>query len=413
MKNSLFLNTQNQIKKSYEISNFWDKYKKQLEVLLNIKRVINVSLPIVMDNWELKVFDAYRVQHNNSRWVFKWWIRFHQSVNLDEVKALSVWMTIKCWVVDLPLWWWKWWIVVNPKELSKTELERLSRAYVRSIYKYIWPENDVPAPDMNTDSTIMWWMMDEYSVLSWKYVPWSFTWKKIWNWWSKWRYNSTSKWWLYVLERYLELNNDNLDWKKIIIEWLWNVWLWFLKLLKNKNISILWVSDSKWAIYNESWLDINKIIELKESKNSVVEYWTWAKILSNDEILEKECDILVPAAMENRITEKNADNIKSKIILELANWPINPEGDIILNKKNIVIIPDILANSWWVIVSYFEQVQNNTNFYWEEDEIDFKLKSKMQKSTDEVIFTSKKLSTNLRNWAYSISMERILDSIII
>ena len=370
-----FSNAQKQILKSYESANFWEKYENELQLILEPKRVLEVNISIKMDNWEIKTFKAYRSQHNDARWVFKWWIRFHPNVNIDEVKALSIWMTIKCSVVDLPLGWGKWWIIVDPKDLSKNEIERLSRAYVRAIYKNIWPLVDVPAPDVNTNAEIMAYMTDEYSKLAWIYTPGSFTWKPLTVWGSKWREKATWKWWLFALLKMLELQNDSIKDKKIIVEWAWNVWGTFIELLKDLSIKLIWVSDSKWAIYNENWLEIDEIISLKKNKKSVIDYKN-ASILSNDELLEKECDILVPAALENRLTQENASNLKTKLILELANWPTTPEADEILEKRNIPVIPDILANAWWVMVSYFEQVQNNTNFYWEENEIEQKLKIK-------------------------------------
>lgn len=404
-----FSNAQKQILKSYESANFWEKYKNELQLILEPKRVLEVNISIKMDNWEIKTFKAYRSQHNDARWVFKWWIRFHPNVNIDEVKALSIWMTIKCSVVDLPLGWGKWWIIVDPKDLSKNEIERLSRAYVRAIYKNIWPLVDVPAPDVNTNAEIMAYMTDEYSKLAWIYTPGSFTWKPLTVWGSKWREKATWKWWLFALLKMLELQNDSIKNKKIIVEWVGNVWGTFIELLKDLSIKLIWVSDSKWAIYNENWLEIDEIISLKKNKKSVIDYKN-ASILSNDELLEKECDILVPAALENRLTQENTSNLKTKLILELANWPTTPEADEILEKRNIPVIPDILANAWWVMVSYFEQVQNNTNFYWEENEIEQKLKIKMEKATKDVFEISKELKVSYRKGAYSISLKRIFDA---
>ena len=404
-----FSNAQKQILKSYESANFWEKYKNELQLILEPKRVLEVNISIKMDNWEIKTFKAYRSQHNDARWVFKWWIRFHPNVNIDEVKALSIWMTIKCSVVDLPLGWGKWWIIVDPKDLSKNEIERLSRAYVWAIYKNIWPLVDVPAPDVNTNAEIMAYMTDEYSKLAWIYTPGSFTWKPLTVWGSKWREKATWKWWLFALLKMLELQNDSIKNKKIIVEWAGNVWGTFIELLKDLSIKLIWVSDSKWAIYNENWLEIDEIISLKKNKKSVIDYKN-ASILSNDELLEKECDILVPAALENRLTQENASNLKTKLILELANWPTTPEADEILEKRNIPVIPDILANAWWVMVSYFEQVQNNTNFYWEENEIEQKLKIKMEKATKDVFEISKELKVSYRKGAYAISLKRIFDA---
>jgi glutamate dehydrogenase/leucine dehydrogenase len=362
-----------------------------------------------MDNWLIKTFIWYRSQHSDARWPFKWWIRFHLEVTKDEVKALSLWMTFKCAVANLPLWWAKWWIIVNPKELSEWELERLSRGYVRELYKYIWPEQDIPAPDVNTNSKIMAWMMDEYSTLVWKYSPWSFTWKPLTSWGSEWRWVATAQWWIYVLEQILKLENDSLKWKKIIIQWAWNAWLTMAKLLVEKEAIIIWISDSRWAIYNSKWIDIKEIETLKKEKSSVVHYEDAGQYIPKD-LLTKECDILIPAALENQVTSENANDIKAKYILELANWPVTSEADKILFKNGVIVIPDILANSWWVVVSYFEMVQNNTNYYWELEEVNNKLFDKITKATIDVYNTSKHHETFLRAWAYIIAIKRVFDA---
>ena len=404
-----FLNARKQLRQACDLYGNCRDDVNQYELLSHPKRIIEVNIPVRMDDWIVKTFTWFRSQHNDARWPFKWWIRFHQDVDREEVKALSMWMTFKCAVVDIPLGWWKWWVIVNPKELSVWELERLSRWYVRALYKYLGPDQDVPAPDVNTTPQIMSWMMDEFSELAWKYSPGSFTWKPLTSGWSKGRWASTAQWWVYVLEEILKEKNIELKWKKIIIQWAWNAWLTMAKLLCDKWAILVWISDSKWWIYNTKWLFVDKIQGLKEVRKSVTEYMD-AEQLTNQAILEKECDILIPAALENQITEENADNILATIILELANWPITPVADEILFKKDITVIPDILANAWWVMVSYFEQVQNNTNFYWDEEEIDSKLHDKITLAALNVYNESEKTKTHLRNAAYIVAMERVLDA---
>ena len=406
--NNPFLNAQKQLKGAIEILNN-PLYTSKLEVISNPKRILEISIPVKMDNWEIKVFTGFRSQHNDARGPFKGGIRFHPDVTRDEVKALSVWMSFKCNVVDIPLWGWKGWVIVDPKVLSITELERLSRWYVRELYKYIGPEVDVPAPDVNTTPQIMAWMMDEYSKLVWVYSPWSFTGKPLTSGGSKWRGRSTAQWWAYVLQKYLELIWDELNWKSFIVQWAWNAWLTFAEILTDLWAKLIWISDSKWWIYNKKWLNLKEIISLKNDRKSVVDYSDGEKV-SNEKILELACDILVPAALENQIVAENANNITAKLILELANWPVVPEADTILFSKNIAVIPDILANSWWVMVSYFEQVQNNTNFYWDEEEVDSKLKTKIQKATVDVFNKAKEHKVPLRTGAYVISAKRILDA---
>lgn len=402
-------NARKQIRKSCDLYDWCRNDENKFQIISHPRRVIEVSIPVKMDDWRVQIFTWYRSQHNDARWPFKGWIRFHPQVSLNEVKALSMWMSFKCAVVDIPLGWAKWWIIVDPKKLSLWELERLSRWYVRELYKYIWPEMDIPAPDVNTNPQIMAWMMDEYSRLVWVYSPWSFTWKPVTSWGSLWRDKSTAQWWVYVLQKILELENIDIKGKKVIIQWSGNAWLTVTKMLENLWAIIVWVADSKGWIYNEKWLNLEEINNLKKQKKSVIEYSDSKKVTST-EILELPCDILIPAALENQITAENAKNIKAKVILELANWPVTPEADEILFANKIVVIPDILANAWGVIVSYFEQVQNNMNYYWSLEEVDTKLFSKITFAASEVHKISKEHNTFLRSGAYIIALKRIFDA---
>lgn len=404
-----FINAQKQLEKAYSLFKDYEKNNNKFTIIKEPKRVLEVSIPVKMDDGNVRIFKGYRSQHNDSRWPFKGWIRFHPDVNKSEVKALSMWMTFKCGVIDIPLGWGKWGIIVNPKELSKKELESLSRWYVKALYKYIWPETDIPAPDVNTNSQIMAWMMDEYSTLVWKYSPGSFTWKPLEIWWSKGRASATAQGWIYVLQTILKEFWESIKWKTVAIQWAWNAGLTVLELLADLWAKIVAISDSKGWIYNEKWLITWEVSRLKSLRKSVIEYKD-VKILWEKDILELWVDILIPAALENQITKENASKIKAKIILELANWPITPEADSILEENNIKVIPDILANSWWVIVSYFEQVQNNMNFYWDEDEIDSRLYKKITKATLDVYETSKEFKTSLRTASYIISIRRVIDA---
>ena len=405
-----FQNARKQIRHACDLYEECKLDTNKYELISHPRRILEVNIPIRMDSGYIKTFTWFRSQHNDARWPFKGWIRFHQDVNREEVKALSMWMTFKCAVIDIPLGWWKWWIIVNPKELSDGELERLSRGYIRAIYKYIGPETDIPAPDVNTNPKIMAWMMDEYSILVWKYSPWSFTWKPLTSWGSAGRSKATAQGWVYVLEEILELESDKIEWKKVIIQWAGNAWLTAAKLLVDLWAIIVWISDSAWAIYNEKWIYIDEISELKGNKESVINYKNAELLKIDKEILEKPCDILIPAALENQITPDNSPKIKAQIILELANWPITPGSDEILFDSWIKVIPDILANSGWVMVSYFEQVQNNTNFYWESSEIDATLHKKITEAAENVYNTAKEYKTYMRSAAYIVAMKRVFDA---
>lgn len=402
-------NARKQMRQAFDLNTDFQNDENKFQIISYPKRVIEVSIPVRMDDGSVKVFTWYRSQHHDARGAFKWGIRFHPDVNLDEVKALSIWMSMKTAVVDIPLGWGKWWIIVNPKTLSVWELERLSRGYVRELYKYIGPETDVPAPDVNTNPQIMAWMMDEYSRLVGVYSPGSFTGKPLTSGWSLWRNKATAQGWVYVLQKILELENIELAWKKVIIQWAGNAGLTMTRLLSELGAIIIWVADSSWGIYNENGIDLTEVENLKKQRKSVSEYVDARKV-SSSEILELPTDILIPAALENQITKLNAGNIQAKIILELANGPVTKEADEILFANGVIVIPDILANAWWVMVSYFEQVQNNMNYYWSAEEVEEKLKAKMTLAASQVHAITKKYNTFFRSWAYMIAMKRIFDA---
>jgi len=406
---NVFENAQSQIKKAFETGKDFTGDLNKLPIILQPQRVIEVNIPVRMDDGTVKVFNGYRSQHNDARWPFKGWIRFHQDVDKDEVMALSMWMSIKCTVVWIPLWGWKGWIIVNPKELSESELEQLSRWYVQKLYKYIGSGQDVPAPDVNTNPKIMAWMMDEYSKLVWIYSPGSFTGKPMTAGWSAGRWAATAQGWVYVLQKILELKWQAISGKDIVIQWAWNAGLTMAWLMVDLWAKIVWISDSKWAIYNKDGLDINEIRNIKSKRESVINYKD-AELIGDKEILEKSCDILIPAALENQITKDNASKVQAKLILELANGPTTPEADEILYGKWISIIPDILANAGWVMVSYFEQVQNDMNFYWEADEVDAKLHKKITAAAADVFETASEHKSDLRTGAYIIAIKKIFNA---
>ncbi len=404
-----FENARKQMRQACDLYGECRVDQNKYEVISQPKRILEVQIPVRMDDGTIKLFQGFRSQHNDARGPYKGWIRFHQDVNRSEVKALSMWMTMKCAVIDIPLGWGKWGIIVNPKELSEGELERLSRGYVRALYKYIGPGTDVPAPDVNTNPKIMAWMMDEYSILVGKNSPGSFTGKPMTSGGSAGRWAATAQGWVYVLQEILRLQDIELKGKKIALQWAWNAGLTMAGLLRDLGAIIVWISDSKWWIYNEQGIDIDTITSLKSERKSVVEY-SDAKQLWGKEVLEVDCDILIPAALENQITEKNAKNIKANIILELANGPIVPEADTILEKNKIQVVPDILANAGGVMVSYFEQVQNDMNFYWEAEEVDQKLHKKITAAATKVYETATEYKTSLRSAAYIVAMKRVFDA---
>ncbi len=407
MNNNPFISAQNQMQTAYAF--LAGRYNEQFPKILNPERVIEVNIPVKMDSGEIQNFVGYRSQHNAARGPYKGGIRYHQDVTKDEVMALSTWMSIKCATLDLPLGGGKWGIIVNPKELSDNELEQLSRGWVQKLYKYIGPFDDVPAPDVNTNGQIMSWMVDEYSKLVGHWTPGTFTGKPLSIGGSLGRDTATAQGGLYVLEAYLRAKSDILKWKKIVIQGAGNAGLNMIELIEKMGAILIGTSDSHGAIYDANGLDIAQIVELKSHKKSLTEY-KWGKQIKNSELLELECDILIPAALENQITSDNVKNIKAGLILELANGPITPDADLVLFARNIPVIPDILANAWGVTVSYFEQVQNNANYFWSRAEVQEKLKLKMETALAGVIKNADEHQVMLRTGAYIVAMERILEA---
>lgn len=405
--NNPFLSAQTQMRAAYEFLKW--RYDRQFEKVLFPERIIEVSLTIEMDDGSMRTFVGYRSQHNNARGPYKGGIRYHQWVNKDEVMALSAWMSIKTATLDLPLGGGKWGIIVDPKNLSQAELERLSRAWVKGLYKYLGPLDDVPAPDVNTNGQIMAWMVDEYSKLVGHWTPGTFTGKPLSIGGSLGRDTATAQGGLYVLEAYLKGTNESLKWKKVVIQWAGNAGLNMIELIAKTGAILLATSDSHGGIYDEKGLDIQQIVKLKSEKKALTEY-SGAKQISNAELLELPCDILIPAALENQITSDNAKNVKAKLIMELANWPITPDADTLLFTSGIPVIPDILANAGGVTVSYFEQVQNNANYFWSRAEVQEKLKLKMETALSGVLKSAEEHKVMLRTGAYIVALERILEA---
>jgi glutamate dehydrogenase/leucine dehydrogenase len=405
--NNPFLSAQSQMQTAYAF--LTGRYDAQFPKMMNPERVIEVNIPVQMDSGEIRNFVGYRSQHNGARGPYKGGIRYHQDVTIDEVKALSTWMSIKCATLDLPLGGGKGGIIVNPKELSERELEQLSRGWVQRLYKYIGPLDDVPAPDVNTNGQIMSWMVDEYSRLVGHWTPGTFTGKPLSIGGSLGRDTATAQGGLYVLEAYLTSKSDTLKGKKIVIQGAGNAGLNMIELIAKTGAILIGTSDSHGGIFDANGLDIAQIVELKKNKKSLSEY-TGATEITNTELLELDCDILIPAALENQITSDNAQNIKAKLIMELANGPITPDADRVLFSKWIAVIPDILANAGGVTVSYFEQVQNNANYYWFREEVQQKLKLKMETALAGVLKSATEHKVMLRTWAYVVAMERILEA---
>ncbi len=374
------------------------------EILKHPKRIISVRVPLKKDNGEIAFFEGYRVQYNNARGPTKGGIRFHPKVDLDEVKALSFWMTIKNAVVDIPYGGAKGGIALNPKELSVRELEMVSRNFIKEIHQFVGPDKDIPAPDVYTNDQIMAWMLDEFEKIKGGSYQGMITGKPLVLGGSKGRVYSTALGGVFVLEEALEKLNLG---KRVVIQGFGNAGSNMAKFLYNRGFVIIGVSDSKGGIYSNNGINIEKLIEFKKNTGSVVNFPD-AKNITNSEILELETDILIPAALQNQIIKENANRIKAKMIAELANGPISFEADEILSKKGIVVIPDVLFNAGGVTVSYFEWVQNLYGYYWTEEEVNAKLKERITNGFNEILKIHDKYKTNLRDAAYILAMQRIL-----
>ncbi|MBI5176579.1 Glu/Leu/Phe/Val dehydrogenase [Candidatus Micrarchaeota archaeon] len=375
-----------------------------LEILKQPGRIVMFSIPMRMDDGKVKVFDAYRVQYNDSRGPFKGGIRFHPGVNLGEVKTLSFLMAIKCAVADIPLGGGKGGVAVDPKELSIGELERLSRGFVRGIAPVIGEKVDVPAPDVGTDGRVMGWMLDEYEKIAGRHAPGAFTGKPISIGGSRGREYSTSLGGAFVLREALRKSGRQPSQVSVAVQGFGNVGMHIARILSEWGFKIVAVSNSKTAIHAPDGLDVKKLIADYETSR---QFPPSAGQITNGELLELAVDVLIPAALENQITSKNAAKVKAKVILEMANAPVDAEADEILSKTGALVIPDALANAGGVVVSYFEWVQNLSGQYWSEGEVNRLLEEKMTRAYGEVRAEHQKTGWSLRDAAMALALKRI------
>lgn len=398
------------------------RFDRCIELLSNPQHLHRQELTISMDDGTQKIFPAFRSQHNNARGPYKGGIRFHHGVNEDEVKALSMWMTWKTAAVNIPLGGGKGGIIVDPRTLSQNELERLSRAYAKAFADNIGPWQDIPAPDVNTNGQIMAWMLDEYEKVKGSQAPGTFTGKPIEVGGSAGRNEATGRGGVIVLEKLVKkLGYKRNQDVKIAVQGFGNVGYWFAQLADDLGFKIVAVSDSKHAIYVEDGLDPRATLQCKEQNGSLEKCFCQdgvchnakGKIITNEELLSLDVDVLVPAALENVITQENADTIKAKVILELANGPVTPEAENLLVNKQIKVIPDVLANAGGVTVSYFEWVQNNQGYYWSTKKVCDELYSLMSTAFDEMWRVSKKKHLSYRHAMYYLAVKRVVDAVLL
>ncbi|EAX47020.1 Glu/Leu/Phe/Val dehydrogenase, C terminal [Thermosinus carboxydivorans Nor1] len=382
---------------------------KVAKILEQPERTLEVSIPVTMDDGRIEVFTGYRSQHNTALGPAKGGIRFHQDVTMDEVKTLAFWMTFKCAVIGLPYGGGKGGVVVDPRKLSRSELERLSRGYIQRIAPIIGEYDDIPAPDVNTDSRIMGWMVDEYSRLRGHNVPGVITGKPKTIGGSAGRGSATGRGVMFCVREAFNVLGIDKSQATVAVQGFGNVGGFSAKLIHDLGAKVVAVSDVNGGIYNEEGLNPYDVEKYVKETGSVVGY-PGAKAVSNKELLELPVTVLVPAALEGQITAENADRIKAQVIAEGANGPTTPEADEILSAKGVMVIPDILANAGGVTVSYFEWVQNLYRYYWSEREVHAREEELMVKAFNEVYKASQKYQVNMRVAAYIVALERLSEA---
>jgi glutamate dehydrogenase (NAD(P)+) len=385
--------------------------EKEYVIVKYPERELKVAIPVEMDDGSIKVFEGYRVQHSSSRGPCKGGVRYHQDVNIDEVKALAAWMSFKCAVVNIPYGGGKGAVKVNPKELTKNELKNLTRRYTAMILPLIGPERDIPAPDVGTNAEIMGWIMDTYSIFKGYTVPGVVTGKPVDIGGSLGRKEATGRGVMFMTREILHRLGMPMIGTKVAVQGMGNVGGTAATLLYNEGCKIVAVSDVSGGVYCKAGLDVNEILNfLAQNHGKLLNDYEMPglKHITNDELLICECDVLVPAALENQITEQIAPDIKAKVIVEGANGPTTVEADMILERNGKIIVPDILANAGGVVVSYFEWVQNIQSLMWDEEEINRSLEKKMIRAFNEVWDQKKEKNTTMRMGAYIVAIDRIV-----
>ncbi|OHB69501.1 MAG: glutamate dehydrogenase [Planctomycetes bacterium RBG_16_43_13] len=379
------------------------------KILATPRKCLTVSVPVKMDDGKIDVFVGHRVQHSTARGPAKGGIRYHPGVTLDEVKALSMWMTWKCAVVGLPFGGGKGGITCEPKNMSEGELERLTRRFISEILPIIGPEKDIPAPDVNTTPQMMAWIMDTYSVNKGYPVPGVVTGKPVAVGGSQGRNSATARGVMYTILYALKHMNKSIAGQKVAIQGYGNCGYFAAKLLSELDCKIIAASTSKGGMYTSKGFDPEALNDHYQRTKGVVNF-KGADNISNEELLELDCDILIPAALENQITEKNADRIKAHIIAEGANGPTTPEADRILFGRGKFVIPDILANAGGVTVSYFEWVQALQEYFWSEREVNLKLRDIMEKAFESVYAINTERKVDMRTAAYMLAVNRVAEA---
>lgn len=378
-------------------------------VLREPKRELTINFPVILDNGECRMFTGYRVQHNLSRGPGKGGVRYHPETDIDEVRALAMWMTWKCSLVDIPFGGAKGGVICDPDKMSLRELEDLTRRYTTEINILIGPDSDIPAPDMGTNPQIMAWMMDTYSMHHGHTIPAVVTGKPLAIGGSEGRMDATGLGVVIIAAEAAHKRGISLSSSTAVVQGFGNVGSATVRFLHKAGAKVIAVSDVKGAIYNARGLDIERLLAHQKANGSVTGF-SDSEPITNQQLLETPCDILVPAALQGQITKKNAANVRAKIVIEAANGPTTPEADTILNANGIMVVPDILANAGGVVVSYFEWVQDLQAFFWTENEVNNKMEAIMKNAFRQVWEASEHHKTNLRLAAYSVGVGRVAEA---
>lgn len=378
------------------------------ELIKEPLRLLKVRIPVRMDDGSVKVFTGYRAQHNDAVGPTKGGVRFHPDVNEEEVVALSMWMTLKSGIVNLPYGGGKGGIVCDPREMSIAEVERLSRGYVRAISQIVGPTKDIPAPDVFTNSQIMAWMMDEYSIIDEFNSPGFITGKPLVLGGSQGRDRATAMGVIICLQQALEKRGRQMEDIRVVIQGFGNAGSFLAKILSDKGAKIVGISDANGALHDPNGLDIDYLLDRRDSFGMVTNLFD--EVLKNEELFGLDCDVLIPAAIANQITVDNAHDVKADIVCEAANGPTTKEATRILTDNGKLIVPDVLASAGGVTVSYFEWVQNNQGYYWDEDEVNEKLEIKLKKAFDDIYDLHEKRHIDMRLAAYIIGIKRTAEA---
>jgi len=382
-----------------------------VEVLRQCKKGVEVSIPTSMDDGSVRAFAGYRVTHNIARGPSKGGIRYHPDVTLDEVKALAMWMTWKCSLMGLPFGGAKGGVICDPKEMSARELERMTRRFTSEIINEIGPEKDIPAPDVGTNSQTMAWIFDTYSMNKGHSVLGVVTGKPLTIGGSLGRQEATARGATFCLRSALERRDQSMEGLRVAVQGFGNVGAYFAKFIAEQGATVTAISDSRGGIYNPNGIDIAAAFAHKRGGGSLVDMKGGERI-TNDELIAVDCDVFVPCALEQVVTEENADSVKARVVVEGANGPLTPAADAILEENGVLIIPDVLANAGGVVVSYFEWVQGLQEYFWKEDEVNARLNEIITRAFDETWATYEARSTTIRMAAYGLAVQRVAEATV-